>query len=324
MSRRGTTIAALIASVAILATACGTQSAEEPEVSAEPATRTINHAYGQAEVPADPQRLVVLHGSTVLGAALQADAPIVGYTRQPAGAGIAPYFDESQLADAQNVGWLNPLNIEAIAATQPDLIIGTTGFIEDENLHATLSEIAPTVAFESFGTTPWRDTLRQVAQVLGTEEQVEQGISDYETRIEDVRARLGDRAGEMTVTLANFRALDDIRNYPPNWCSGTTLAELGLVFAEEERENTGEGVSVELLADFDADAIFYFVGSSTEDTEARDATTAIQQNPLWDTLGAVQRGQAYDVDQAHWFGCGSLQAQNLVLDDVERLLLEEG
>lgn len=314
----------MAAAIAVLVAACASATPNDAPAADEPVTRTISHAYGQAETPTDPERVVVLNGTNVLGAVLQSDVPIVGYTRQPAGAGIAPFFDESKLADAQDVGWVNALNIEAIAATDPDVIIGTTGFVADEAMHATLSEIAPTIAFESFGTTPWRDTLRQVAEVLGNEEQVEAGIAEYEARIDDVRTRLGERAGPMTVTLANFRALDDIRNYPPNWCSGTTLADVGLVFAEEERENTGDGVSVELIAGFDADAIFYFVGSSTVDTDAREATTAIQQNPLWDTLGAVQREQAFDVDKAHWFGCGSLQAQNLVLDDVERLLLGEG
>ncbi|MDN5856941.1 MAG: ABC transporter substrate-binding protein [Actinomycetia bacterium] len=320
MMHRSRIAAVLTVVGALVLTACGMEQA--PQTAESPPsgeTRAITHEYGQADIPVDPQRVVVLHDGLILGAALLLDAPIVGYTGKPAGEPISPHFDEAKLADATDVGWHNPLNIEAVAATQPDLIISQTGFVDSDEYRA-LSQIAPTVVFKISGTTPWKEASLQVGDVLGDTSPIEQGIADYEARIEQVREAFGDRAGNTTVTLANLRSLTDIRVVPRDWCSATTLQDVGLMFPPGRALEDAEGVSVELLPSIDADMLFYFVGSSTVDTEAEEATVAIQQNPLWDTLGAVQNDQAHQVDQSHWFSCGSLQAQNLVLDDVERIL----
>lgn len=317
-------VAALLTVAALVLAGCGNDnSAAAPETTAPEETRTVSHEYGEAEVPVDPKRVVVLHNSAVLGTALMLDVPVVGYPAAPFGGGVLPYLDESKLDGARNVAGTFPdPNIEAVAATGPDLIIGTTGFV-DEAAYNRLTELAPTVVFEIFGSTPWKDAVREVAAVFGEEERIEQGISRHERRVEDLRAALGQRVENRTVTLANFRALDDIRIIASDWCSSSTLQEVGLVRPPDQRAEEETNLSIELLPQIDADMLIYFVGSTaTSPDEAGQARQEIMSNPLWDTLGVVQPGQTYEVDPTHWFTCDTLQAQTLVLDDLERILLE--
>ncbi|MQA14583.1 MAG: ABC transporter substrate-binding protein [Pseudonocardiaceae bacterium] len=313
----------LLSAVALAATACGSAPSAQGDGAAEEQTRQVSHVYGQARVPADPQRVVVLHTSAVLGTALLLGVPVVGYPALPYADGALPYFDDAKLAEARDVAGSFPEpDIEAVAATRPDLIIGTTGFV-DEAAYRRLTEIAPTVVLEIFGSTPWKDALREIAAVFGEQQRIEQGIDRFERRVEQLRTALRGRAGNTTVTLANVRALDDIRIYTSDWCSGRTLRDVGLVRPPEQRVDDTIKLSIELLPRLDADVLLYFVGSSgTDPDEAGQAEARITSHPLWDTLGAVRSGQAHQVDRSHWFTCTALQAQHLVLDDLERLLLD--
>lgn len=315
----------LLAVLALTAASCSSSDAPtEEDVGSAIQTESVMHDYGETEVPTDPQRVAVLHTSTILGTALLLDVPIVAYQRQEFGDGVLPFFDASKLEGAVDAG-RPELNLEAIASAQPDLIVSQTGVVDDGAIYERLSQIAPTVVFEAFGSTPWRDTLRQLTQVFGGEEQIEQGISDYERRVEEIRAEAGARIEDTSVTLVNFRGTTDIRIYGNAWCSGSVLEDVGLVRPPEQRGEEGETVrdlSIEQLPRLDGDLLLYFVGSTaTSPDEAGQATAAITSSPLWETLGAVQSGQTYQVDTAHWFTCGSLQAQNEVLDDVEGILL---
>lgn len=319
---RSTPATLMAAAIAVLVSACASSTPTDAPAADRPATRTISHEYGQAEVPADPQRVVVLDARLILPTAVVLDVPVVGYQDQPFGDRTTlPFVDEGALADAQGVGF-NTISIEAVAALEPDLIIGNDGQI-DEDLYPQFQQIAPTVALEAFIQTPWRDVLRTVADAFNRADEVEQGIADYEARAAEVREAVGDAQGT-EVTLANLRALDDIRVIPSANCSSAVLEDVGFVRPPGQQGEERTDLSIERLGEIDADILFYYVGSSgTDPAEAAQAQQAITANPLWGTLGAVQRDRAYEVDQAHWFSCGSLQAQNLVLDDVERLMLGE-
>lgn len=214
----------------MLATACGSGG---DAVEAEPAqeeTRSITHEMGVTEVPVDPQRVVVLDTNKILATALLLDVPIVGHSDRPFDEAVLPFLDDESLADAAQVGF-NPANIEQAAAAEPDLIIGGT---DEEDSYDQLSTIAPTVMFQYPGSAPWKDNLREVAAVFGDTEQTDQGIAEYEARAADIRARLGDRVGT-EATLANLRALDDIRTMSGDWCSAAAMEEIGLVRPPAQR-----------------------------------------------------------------------------------------
>ncbi|MGH8573267.1 MAG: iron-siderophore ABC transporter substrate-binding protein, partial [Gammaproteobacteria bacterium] len=267
----------------------------------------------------------VLNNSVVLGTALLLDVPIVGYPVAPYKSDLLPYFDKSKLAAARNVvgaGSVTQPNIEAVAATRPDLIIGTTAFI-DEYVYNRLVEIAPTVVFEHNTNDPeWKEPLRRTATVFQGTATIEKRMAEYEGRVEEIRTALGEQSEIREVTLANLRALGDIRISSAATCSGATLEELGFTRPPGQRGTEEIKLSIERLRELDADALLYYVGSTaTDPEEAAQAVKVITSHPLWDTLGVVQSGQVFQVDPDHWFTCGTLQAQHLILDDIERIFL---
>lgn len=319
--RRASRVLVLMPVLALAISSCG--SGEPAGAASTQGVQKISHSYGETEAPIDPQRVVVLNNTVVLGTALLLDVPVVGY---PAGrSGLLPYFDESKLAEARNVVGtsVTQANIEAVAASRPDLIIGTTAFV-DETLYKRLVEIAPTVVFEHrTNDAQWKEPVRRTAAVFQGTAAIDTRIAEHEARVEEVRTALREQSEIREVTLANLRALDDIRISSSDSCAAATLEEVGLARPPGQRGIDEIKLSIERLGELDADALLYYVGSTaTDPDEAGQAEKAIMSHPLWDTLGAIQRGQAFRVDQTHWFTCGTLQAQDLILDDIERIFLD--
>ncbi|MFD0828512.1 hypothetical protein ACT8ZR_23060 [Neobacillus sp. M.A.Huq-85] len=46
-------------------------------------------------------------------------------------------------------------------------------------------------------------------------------------------------------------------------------------------------------------------------------------DPLWKNLNAVKSGHAYEVSDATWNTAGGVLAANIMLDDLEKILLNK-
>jgi iron complex transport system substrate-binding protein len=309
----------LIGAAGLLLLPAGCGSGEGSGPSGE--TRTVEHNLGTTEVPAELRRVVALDPYVTLPTALLLGVPVVGTGYIPAGEPFPPFLDEAETEDIENVGWLE-FNLERIAALEPDLIIGQELFVV-EDVYEELSQIAPTVA-TSYEIGDWRGNLRAVAEAFGQTEEVERRISEAEGRMEEFRETRGDLLEETLVSLVNIREAEDIRVYTERDFAGSIPEDAGVRRPEDQRasdpDENMKDLSLELLPQIDADVIVYYVGSTGGDyEESQAALESIQENPLWQNLQAVQNDRTYRVDAAHWFGTSSLQAVNLVLDDLEEI-----
>lgn len=158
--------------------------------------RTVTHAYGETEIPAAPERVATVSWVNA-DVSLALGVVPVGMPRNDFGGnetGSTDWFD----AELEEVGGEMPtlysetdgINTEAIAALEPDLILGAySGMTAEE--YETLSAIAPTIAMPegdvAFGTA-WQDSTRLIGEALGRSEQAEQLVTDVEGRIEQVAA----------------------------------------------------------------------------------------------------------------------------------------
>jgi iron complex transport system substrate-binding protein len=279
----------------------------DPAVSAT--TRTITHAMGVTEVPAVPQRVVVLDTSEVDNA-LALGAPIVG-------APVAEVLEyQSYLADQfagiTDIGTISEPNLEAILALKPDLILGSKQ--RYEAIYSQLSAIAPTVFVESLRV-PWQQNFRLHAEALGKTAEAEALLAAYDQRVAELQATLGPERAETTISVIRFRP-GQVRLYLKSSFIGYILQDVGLGRpASQDQDTFSAEITLEQIADVDADYLF-ITGYAQDDSELDTFLTS----PLWQTLGAVQADRAIDVDDDHWIAGLGVQAANLVLDDLERLV----
>lgn len=293
-------------------TAAGDASSSDTAAEDDASERTVEHAMGSTEVPAEPERVVVLD-SSFLDAALALGITPVGATEAEARAGMPGYLAD-QVPDVEVVGLTDEPNVEAIAALRPDLILGAK--VRHEALYDRLSEVAPTVFTESSGTN-WKDGFTVTADALGAAEEAEEYLAEYEARADEIGERIG--AEGTHLSMVRFLLPDEIRLYGPETFSGTVLTDVGFDLGDHEWDEYSMAyLSAEQLEMADADVIFASSYGGRESQEFLSAFGAIEQ--IWSSVPAVAEGRQHWVDDDVWMlGIGPLGAQQ-ILDDLEAVL----
>lgn len=282
-------------------------------VSALPVSaREITHAMGVTDVPDNPQRIVVLtnEGTEAL---LAVGVTPIGAVRSWLG---DPWYDHiaEQMADVTVVGEESAINLEAIAALEPDLIVGNK--TRQEKIYEQLSAIAPTVMSERLRG-DWKINMALYADAAGKGEEGKAALADFDARID----RIAEAAGpllEEEISLGRFMA-SLTRIYYKDTFAGLILSEIGFKRpAVQDKAEFADDVGKERIPDFDGDRLFYFVyetGDGAAQSQANDWTS----DPLWQNLPVVKAGKAYAVDDAIWNTAGGILAANLLLDDLEKI-----
>jgi iron complex transport system substrate-binding protein len=184
-------------------------------------------------------------------------------------------------------------DFEAIADTQPDIILaGYSGLTEED--YATLSEIAPTIAFPADSAawlTPWRDVIRIDSAGLG---QADEGEALVESLDEQIAAATADSdfAGKTAAFFYMSAAdLSTISIYGEGDSRTAFLGDLGFEIPEVAKgaDTFYEDITAEnadKLADVDVIVTY---------GEGDDLLAALQADPLWSTLDAVKNGAVVTV-----------------------------
>lgn len=300
------TTTTLLAGVAAASTAPSDPPASDAPVGGP---HVVVHAMGETEVPADPQRVVVLD-SSFLDSAVALGVTPAGATEGFAGGGLPGYLPEDVLESVEIVGETNAPRLESIAALDPDLIIGAK--VRHEDLYDELSQIAPTVFSESSGGN-WSDQVLLTGDALGRLADAQGLLDDFADRAVSVGEAIG--APGQTATIVRFLP-DETRLYGPESFSGSVLTAVGFDLGDKDwNEYSMALISTEQIELVDADVVFTTTYGSGD-------TTRPQFEALWETLDAVQGGWQFDVRDDIWMtGIGVLGA-NLILDELEALLGE--
>jgi iron complex transport system substrate-binding protein len=212
--------------------------------------------------------------------------------------GDEPYsvfpWAQDELGDAEPVvlGEGGELDFEAVAALDPDLIVGLySGMTEEE--YNTLSQIAPTVPqsgeYIDYGM-PWQEVTVLVGRALGREAEAEALVQEVEGQFESARSAHPEWEGLNAVIGApdgagqfGFVASQDPRS--------RVLQALGFVVPEEFDEIAGDqfygSISLERADLLDQDLIVFFQLDWVE-----GGREAIESDPLLSRLDAVQEGRA--------------------------------
>ena len=316
MRRHVLQVAGMAVAAALVLTACGSSdgggAASDTTATADAAfPRTVVHAMGETEIPARPERVVVLDTGE-LDSALSLGVTPVGAVTTAVSEDFLSYLAEGA-AGVQRVGTIAEPNLEAIAALRPDLILSNK--VRHEDIYPQLAQIAPTVFAERVGAV-WKDNLGLAAEALGREDDAAAALAAYEQDAAALGASVEDPAGT-TVSPLRFVG-GTIRAYQSTSFIGTVLADVG--FRQVELP-TGEvptfaEISAEELTAADADVVLHSSYGPADDSGA----AVVLAGPLWPRLGAVQAGRAYAVEDDVFFTGIGLMAANRILDDLARHL----
>jgi iron complex transport system substrate-binding protein len=265
----------------------GGAEAEAPE-GAFPVT--IEHRYGETTVESEPERVVSV-GFIDQDPLLALGVVPVGirdwYGDQPSA--VWPWAQDLLGGAEPEVLPAEELNVEAVAALDPDLIVGvSSGMTEEE--YETLSQIAPTLAqsgdYLDFGM-PWQEGTRMIGRALGRLDEAEALIADVEDQLAAARAgNPGFEGAEATVSYVMDET--SIGAYGPQDTRSRLLSDLGMVIPPEIADLAGDQFysqfSKEQIGLLDRDLIVWIAGEpGVED--------AIRQDPLHGQLRAAAEGR---------------------------------
>lgn len=304
----------------------GNASADERGAAEAPTTVTVDHAMGTAEVPCTPKRVVTL-GQGQTDSVLALGVTPVGVV-QPWTDDWYDYLPE-EVEQAEVVGTELEPDLEAIAALQPDLILGSK--LRHEALYPQLSQIAPTVFSETIGVA-WKDNVSLWAQALCREDEGEAILAAYEERADEIEQGLEEQGkADTEVSVVRFMP-DQVRIYLTGF-PGSVLRDAGLQRPEAQQvENWDESpqlieISEERIPEMDGDVIFVMVsdewyaqtgGADVDETMSRWTST-----DLWQGLSAVQAGKVQEINESQWNLGGGILAANAALDDLEDYFLQQ-
>jgi iron complex transport system substrate-binding protein len=269
----------------LIISACGKQdttndSTSTPKEDEKPEFITYQSETGPIEVPADPQRVILLSGFT--GNVLHLGVNVVGVDVWSKN---SPTFTE-ELKDAEEV---SDENLEKIIELEPDLIIGLSNI---KNLDK-LKEIAPTVTY-TWGKVDYLTQHLEIGKLLNKEKEAQAWIDDFKSRTEaagdEIRAKIGEDA---TVSVIESFG-KDLYVFGENWARGTEILYQGmnLKMPEKVREVALEAgyytLSAEVLPEYAGDYVIL--------SKYTDADTSFQETETYKNIPAVKNNRVFEME----------------------------
>ena len=302
--------------------ACGNSNDEQADKEtgtdngSETTGYTVQHAMGETPIKETPKKVVILTNEgteALLSMGVTPVGAVQSWTGDPWYSHIA-----DKMADVKVVGTESEVNVEAIAALKPDLIIGNK--MRQEKIYDQLNAIAPTVFAETLRGN-WQENFKLYAQALNKEEDGQKVIADYEQRIKDIQEKLGDKVNQ-EVSIVRFMA-GDVRIYHKDTFSGVILEQIGLKRPESQNVDdfAERNATKERIPAMDGDILFYFT-YETGDGEASNLEKEWIEDPLFQNLSVAKAGNIHKVDDVIWNTAGGVIAANLMLDDIEKYFVK--
>ena len=308
-----------VGALALALAACGDKAEETPKTDdsntaevtqgAGSESRTLTDALGnKVEVPANPKRVIASYLEDPLVAL--GITPVAQWSLNE-GASVQGYLQDS-LKDVDLINY--DLPFEEVQSFEPDLIIMDSPSMVEGGKYGQYSAIAPTYVIGAELNNDWREELRTVGGIFGMEDKADQVIADYETKAEDAKAQIEEKAGKKSAAAiwlvgGSFFVVNQ------ELSSGDVLYndlgfEVPAVVQEisASGENNWNAVSLEKLVELDADYLFLVNSDGSESATLSDA--------LWKSIPAVKAGNVYEFGpDTSWLYTGAI-ANDQIIDDV--------
>lgn len=276
--------------------------------------RTIKDAKGETTIPADPQRIADISGSAeellLLERKLVAAANTDGVNPDR-----FPAYLQDRLEGAKLVGNYasGQVDLEALAASEPDLIVASAMF---EKVYDQLRKIAPVfvISDNPYAFSGWRDRLKEIGAMLGEEAKADSWLKSYDektTRIGDrIKAKFGDESFAVLVAFPNNYSL-----FGNTGVGDMLFNDLKLRRDEgTPADDWGKTISLESVAEIKADNMFLL--------HSGEAGAELEKLDVWRTLNAVKNGKVFKLDNDKYYAMSFTPiGKELLLDTLDQTLL---
>lgn len=289
--------------------AVGTEKMEE--------SITITGVNGEVKLDKPAKKIVVLEWTYA------EDLLAVGV--QPIGmADIEEYhnwvnIDAELSGDVVNVGGRQEPNLEAIAALEPDLIIGTS--FRHDGMIADLEKIAPTVIFNPYPEDEKMDlyqemitTFNEVAKAVDKTKEAEQVLVDLDAKYEEAKTKIDNanlKTKDVILTLAyTGPQAPEVRVFTPNSMASIMLGKIGLnnIHVPDQFEMYGSSTyNVEGLTKYE-DANYLYIVQDNDNIYEKQ----LKDNAVWKNLNFVKEDRLYELGGDTWLYGGPLSAETLL------------
>lgn len=284
MTRSRLAAVGLFAGGMLLSACAGSPAESTADESEAPQTRPVTHLLGTTEVPVEPRRIATL--SEGVAGHLASTGLLVVAAPDDVPEWLTPY--QEQFAPELDLDAITLINtseepdLEALALAEPDMII-VENFSED--LYPELSQIAPTVVVERRSNADWHSAFAQTVQFAGREDEAAAVRASYE----DALAAVPPEAAEVEVACIRANEDGSFRLDGEGAFCGSVAAEAGYPVTAPPADLAPEAdsgfvqMSGERLPAITGDLIV----AQTDEPDV-DTIAGFTQNPLWQTLPAVQ------------------------------------
>ncbi|WP_454048601.1 ABC transporter substrate-binding protein [Cellulomonas sp. Marseille-Q8402] len=209
--------------------------------------------------------------------------------------------------EPEDVGTRGEPSVEAIAALEPDLIIGVTSSIPEGAMEQ-MERIAPVALFDGASAEDpigyVEDTFRSVATLVGADDKADEVVEATEAEVAENAQAIADAGLEGTpIVFASPYAEGanvTIRMHGPRSAFQAVADAMGLTAATTDPGDDGYGLSyvdVEGLTALPADTRFLYWGNDSEDDVVE---TVLASNPVWQSLPFVQQDHVYRAGVGIW------------------------
>jgi iron complex transport system substrate-binding protein len=286
-------------------------------------------AYGAVCIPENPTRVAALEPMSydILFATGRKPVAATGYIEAVIATTYPALAYEAN--GITNLGY--PVNLELLVAAKPDIIIAVD-FDVDAATYEKMSAIAPTVVFKGTSSGHWKKDLELVADALGLQDEAAQLFTDYQARLQTFRETVG-KPEDISVSIVRVQPDDQIMMNLVNSFPSNVVADAGLGRPESQslsaaeaqqqyNSDVGAQISLEKAELADADIIIVWGAQASADqlAAAEERWQALNANPVWASLSAVQAGNVHRVG-SHWVGW-AFYAAHAVIDDLFRHVAE--
>lgn len=225
-------LAAAAFALPLVLAGCSSPSSAEPAAAASGDTITVKSAYGEVQLPKNPERV----------AGISYDTPwqLMSLDVKPVATIDYSQWEDSYnaeqlawIADAKPVGTFGEVNFEALTAAKPDVIVGDA-FEVDESTFKRLQQIAPTVIVSGKERGDWVGITEETATALGKHDVWEANKESYEKVRDAAKEKYADVIADNS--WINFSLGDGPGQYSVQLPTGATgnlvVNEMGMKYGK--------------------------------------------------------------------------------------------